>query len=97
MQGMNHCVFPQTCDERWEIAVSLLGHPLGIGLGLLGSHRRSESPDHVVVPASGSHGSDFVRSEAERHPQFALIQMSADERKFETAGHHADDLVRLAV
>ena len=62
----------------------------------VGSHAGLQPPDHVVAP--GSRALDqFSLGEAHGHPKLAAVQLAGNQRKFELARHHADDLVGLAV
>ena len=56
-----------------------------------------EAGDHVVSPKAGVLIGKFVRREAHGHPELRLVEVPGLQGKLETARHHADDRVGLAV
>src|SRR4029077_16176595 len=75
----------------------LLGHALGILRSLRQGDLILKTGDHLVSPKAGVLVGKFVGRQAHRYPQLRLVETAVLQGKRETARHHADNRIDLAI
>src|SRR6202789_3869205 len=87
-----------TTAERWrKVAHDILRRTVSILLGLRRGDTGLQQPDHVVGPIPRRALESFSLREAHGDPKLAAVQLTRNQRKFEFARHHANDLQGLAL
>ena len=96
VERLHNRVNAQSAHARGKAVHDLLRRGLHIFNCLRERHARFHAAHHRVIPASGAIH-QLALGKAHRNPQLAAIQLPRNQRKFEIARHHANNLVGFAV
>src|SRR5215831_4320919 len=97
VKGTYICANVKAGHESGVVTHCFLCHTLCVVLGLRLRDPWLQPANHVVVPVRRTRQSELFLVETHRNPQFALIQMTWSQRKFEIARHDSGYDVRLTI